>query len=319
MKKNLKTLFAEYNIILILAVILIYGLFFVPYFNQANNLLKLASDFSMYGIAAIGMSFLLISGEIDLSLGMSVALSTIVSSLIGSRFGGVAGILAAVIVCGLVGLLNGFMTTKLRINSLIASIATMTALSGICYIIGDGKTVPNNSELLRAISSYQVFGIRFLPLPVILFTLCLVGFGILLHRTRFGNAVFVAGGNAEAGYASGINIGGVKMLCFLIGGVCAGITGILLASYVFAGAVSYGEGLNITLISACVLGGIKFTGGKGSIIRTLLGIIVVRTIINIASLLSFDAWAQNILTGGLLLVVLIVDRLTREQKLEDAV
>ena len=97
------------------------------------------------------------------------------------------------------------------------------------------------------------------------------------------------------------------------------ITGVLLSSYVYAGAVSYGEGLNITLISASVLGGVKFTGGKGSVIRTLLGIIVVRAIINIASLLSFDAWAQNILTGALLLAVLIVDRCTREQRLEDAV
>ncbi len=319
MKRSFKTLFSEYNIILILAVILIYGLFFVPYFNTAGNLLKLACDFSMYGIAAIGMSFLLISGEIDLSLGMSVALSTIVSSLVGSKFGGVPGILAAVLVCGLVGLFNGFLTTKLRINSLIATIATMTALSGVCYIIGDGKTVPNTSELLRALSSYQLFGVKFLQLPIVLFVLCLIGFGLLLHRTRFGNSVLVAGGNAEAGYSSGIAVGRVKLICFLIGGVCAGITGLLLASYVFAGAVSYGDGLNITLISACVLGGIKFTGGKGSVVRTLLGIIVVRTIINIASLLSFDAWAQNILTGGLLLVVLIVDRCTRVQKLEDAV
>lgn len=317
--KKLKHLLTEYNIILILAAITCYGLFAVPYFATPNNLIKLASDFSMYGIAAIGMSFLLICGEVDLSLGMSVALSTIVASLIGSRFGGVWGILAAIAVCGGVGLVNSLLVTKLRINSLIATIATMTALTGICYIIGDGETVPNTSELLRSLSDYRLFGVKALQLPVLLFALCLVAGGILLHRTKFGNGIFVAGGNAEAGYASGVDIGRTKLLCFLIGGVCAGITGILLASYVFAGAVSYGDGLNITLISACVLGGIKFTGGKGSIGRTLLGIIVVRMIINIASLLSFDAWAQNVLTGGLLLVVLIVDRVTRQQKLEDAV
>lgn len=316
--KTLKHLLKEYNIILILLIIVCYGMFAVPYFATANNLVKLASDFSMYGIAAIGMSFLLISGEVDLSLGMSVALSTIVASLMGSRFGGVVGILAAIFACAAVGLVNSLLVTKLRINSLIATIATMTALSGICYIIGNGETVPNTSEMLRAISSYRLFGVKFLQLPVILFMLALVVSGVLLHRTRFGNGIFVAGGNAEAGYASGIDIGKTKMLCFLIGGVCAGITGVLLASYVFAGAVSYGEGLNITLISACVLGGIKFTGGKGSVGRTLLGIIVVRMIINIAALLSFDAWAQNILTGGLLLAVLIVDRITREQRLEDA-
>ena len=133
----------------------------------------------MYGIVAIGMTFLLISGEIDLSLGMSVALSTIVSSLVGSQFGGVAGIIAAIVVCGLIGLFNGFLVTRFRMSSLIASIATMTALSGVCFLLGDGQTVPNNSELLRALYTYKLFGVRFLQLPIVLFVLCLVGFGLL--------------------------------------------------------------------------------------------------------------------------------------------
>lgn len=317
--KKCKELFAEYNIILILVLILGYGIWFVPYFASANNVYKLLADFSMYGIAAIGMSFLLISGEIDLSLGMSVALSAIMSSLVGSRYSGVAGLISAILVCGLVGAVNGFLVTKLRISSLIATIATMTALTGVCYILGNGATVPNTSPFLQGLYGFRLFGLKFLQLPVLLFALCLIGFGLLLHRTRFGNGIYVAGGNAEAGYSSGIEIGKTKTICFLIGGICAGITGVLLSSYVYAGAVSYGDGLNITLISASVLGGVKFTGGKGSVIRTLLGIVVVRAIINIASLLSFDAWAQNVLTGALLLAVLIVDRCTREQRLEDAV
>ena len=317
--KKCKELFAEYNIILILVLILGYGIWFVPYFASANNVYKLLADFSMYGIAAIGMSFLLISGEIDLSLGMSVALSAIMSSLVGSRYGGAAGLISAILVCGLVGAVNGFLVTKHRISSLIATIATMTALTGVCYILGNGATVPNTSPFLQGLYGFRLFGLKFLQLPVLLFALCLIGFGLLLHRTRFGNGIYVAGGNAEAGYSSGIEIGKTKTICFLIGGICAGITGVLLSSYVYAGAVSYGDGLNITLISASVLGGVKFTGGKGSVIRTLLGIVVVRAIINIASLLSFDAWAQNVLTGALLLAVLIVDRCTREQRLEDAV
>ena len=129
--KKCKELFAEYNIILILVLILGYGICFVPYFASANNVYKLLADFSMYGIAAIGMSFLLISGEIDLSLGMSVALSAIMSSLVGSRYGGVAGLISAILVCGLVGAVNGFLVTKLRISSLIATIATMSALTGV--------------------------------------------------------------------------------------------------------------------------------------------------------------------------------------------
>lgn len=318
MKITLKKLLSEYNIILVVVLIAVAGFAFVPYFGKATNLYKLLADLSMFGIVSVGMTFLLVSGEVDLSLGMSVAFATIVSSLVGSAWGGVWGLLAAVALCMLVALINGLLVTRIRMSSLIASIATMTALTGICYLLGHGKTVPNNSDFLRELYTFRLFGLRFLQLPVVLFVVCLVVFGILLHRTRFGNGVFVAGGNAEAGYTAGVNIGRTKLICFLIGGFCAGLTGVLLGSYVYAGAVSYGEGLNVTIISACVLGGTKFTGGKGGIIRTLLGIAVVRSIINITSLLSFDAWAQNIVTGALLLIVLIIDRYTRVQRLEDA-
>lgn len=196
----------------------------------------------MYGIVAIGMTFLLISGEIDLSLGMSVALSTIVSSLVGSQFGGVAGIIAAVVVCGAVGLFNGFLVTHFRMSSLIASLATMTALSGVCFLLGDGKTVPNNSELLRALYTFKLFGVRFLQLPIVLFILCLVGFGLLLHNTRFGNGIFVVGGNEEAGIYRRHQHRPDQELCFLIGRRVRRITGILLGSYVFAGLPATGKG-----------------------------------------------------------------------------
>ncbi len=318
MKEKVKKLMTEYNVVVILAVIAVCGALWVPFFSKTTNLCKLLADLSMYGIVAVGMTFLLISGEVDLSLGMSIAMSTIVSSLVGSAFGALWGILAAVGACMLVGLINGLFVTKFRISSLIMSIAMMTILTGFCYIIGDGKTVPNTNDFLRELYTWTLFGVRYLQLPTLVFAVVLVVFGILLHRTHFGTGVFVAGGNPEAGYVSGINIGRTKLLCFVIAGLCAGITGIFLGSYVYAGAVSYGEGLNITIISACVVGGIKFTGGKGSVIRTLLGIAVVRAIINITSLLNFDAWAQNIVTGALLVLVLIVDRYTRVQRLEDA-
>lgn len=315
---KLKRFMTEYNVVVILAVIAVCGALWVPFFARPTNLCKLLADLSMYGIVAVGMTFLLISGEVDLSLGMSIAMATIISSLVGSAWGGVWGIIAAVGACMLVGLINGFFVTRFRISSLIMSIAMMTILTGVGYIIGDGKTAPNTSDLLRGLYTWKLFGIRYLQLPTLVFALLLVGFGILLHRTRFGTGVFVAGGNPEAGYMSGIHIGRTKLLCFVIAGFCAGITGVFLGSYIYAGAVSYGEGLNITIISACVVGGIKFTGGKGGVIRTLLGIAVVRSIINITSLLNFDAWAQNMVTGILLLLVLIVDRYTRVQRLEDA-
>ncbi len=317
MRTSLKKLLTEYNIVVIMAVIAVTACLWVPFFSKTNNLFKLSADLSMYGIVAVGMSFLLISGEVDLSLGISVALSTILSSLIGSSIGGVAGIVAAVAACSLVGLINGLIVTKIRMSSLIATIAMMTALTGVCFLLGDGKTVPNTSELIRSLYTLKLFGLRILQLPNVTFLVFLLAGGLVLRYTRFGTGIYVAGGNAEAGYMSGVNIGRTKLICFVIGGFCAGVAGVLMASYVYAGSVSYGEGLNLTVISACVLGGVKFTGGKGGMARTLLGIIVVRAIINITSLLSFDAWAQNMVTGMLLIIVLIVDRFSRVLREEE--
>jgi len=315
---DIKRFLLENNIAIVLIILFLYAFLAVPFFGSHNNLYKLVADFSMYGIVALGMTFLLISGEIDLSLGMIVAISTISSAYFGSKFGAFMGITGTLICCIIIGLINGLLVVKLRIPSLIATIGTMNILTGLGYLMSEGKSVGNTNEFLRNIYSFRLFDIRLLQSPVILFIVFLIVLGIILHKTRFGNGVFVIGGNEEAGYTAGINIEFTKIMCFIIAAFCAGITGILMSSYTFAGAVAYGDGLNITIISACVIGGVRFTGGKGSALRTLLGIIVVRTIMNISSLLSFDSWAQNLLTGGMLVLVLIIDRFTGEQKLEDA-
>ena len=304
--KKCKELFAEYNIILILVLILGYGVWFVPYFASANNVYKLLADFGVYGIAAIGMSFLLISGENRPVAGHvrgAVYHCLLADRLPVRRCGRSACGGCSMRPCGGLQRISGDKAADQLADRIHCHHDSPQWC--VLYPRKSGATVPNTSPFLQGLYGFRLFGLKFLQLPVLLFALCLIGFGLLLHRTRFGNGIYVAGGNAEAGYSAGIEIGVTKTICFIIGGVCAGITGVLLSSYVYAGAVSYGEGLNITLISASVLGGVKFTGGKGSVIRTLLGIIVVRAIINIASLLSaFDAWAQNILTGALLLAVL---------------
>lgn len=307
-KKALK----EYNIVLIAILILAAAFLWVPYFNKINNLYNLLLDVSMYGILAVGVTFVLISGEVDLSVGMSVALSTVCAAMFSTRFGGAMGVIMPLVSALCVSGILAFLTVYIRMNSLIASIAIMTTVQGLCYLIGGGKTVPLTNEFIRSLYTFRLFDAKLLSLPVLVFILVLIVGGIILKKTRFGLSVYVAGGNAEAGYMSGVKIGRTKVLCFLICGFLAGIMAIFLTSFVYCGAVAYGDGLNLTVISACVLGGIKFTGGKGGMLRTLLGILVIRVIVNITSLLALSAWAQNTITGTLLIVILILDRYSRK-------
>lgn len=310
MKEKVRHFFARQSIVIILVVVLIYAVFGVRGFTTARNLSSLLSELGMYGIAAIGMSFILINGDVDLSMGMNIALGAIVSSLLCSAYGPLIGICAAILACILVSLVNGLLITRVGINSLITTIATMTALNGLNLILGNGKTAPLTNEFVRGIYSFKLFGISILSAPILLFIIFLIGGALVLRKTSFGASVYVVGGNAEAGRMSGINTKKVKLICFLIGGLCTGICGILLSSYVYGGSVMYGSGLNLTIVSACVLGGVRFTGGKGGMLQTLLGMAVIRLIINIMSLLAWSSAVQNIMTGALLVVVLIIDRLT---------
>ena len=314
-----KRLLKEYNIVIILVVLAVAAFLSVPVFSNKTNLLNLLTDLSMYGILAVGVTFVLISGEVDLSIGMSVALSTITCALFASKLGGAAGLIAPIVTSAAVSLILGILTTKFRMNSLIASIAIMTSVQGLCYIIGGGRTVALTNEFVRSLYTFKLFGARLLSLPTVVFIIVIVAGGIVLYRTRLGREIYVTGGNAEAGYMTGINISRTKLICFLICGFLGGIMAILMTSFVYCGAVNYGEGLNLTMISACVLGGVKFTGGKGSVIHTLLGICAMRIIINVSSLLSLSAWAQSTITGVLLILVLILDRYNRVQREEDAV
>ncbi len=319
MKRAVVKFLKEYNIVLILVAIFCAALLWVPYFAYPNNLKTLLLDISMYGIMAVGVSFVLISGEVDLSVGVGVSMATICCAMLGSQFGALAGIAAALLAPLVMSSVVSFLTIKVRMSSLIASIAVMTAMKGICYMLGEGATIPLTEPFIRSLYGLKLFGLQWLPLHTLIFVLVLIAGAFILRRTRFGLSVYVAGGNPEAGYTSGISIGKVKLLCFLICGLLTGIFALFLTSFVYCGAVSYGDGVNLTMISACVLGGVKFTGGKGGILQTFLGISVIRIIVNICSLLSLSAWAQNTITGALLIIVLIIDRYNRTQREEDIV
>jgi len=317
---GLKRFTVNYNSVVIAILLLVIGSFFVNRFPQ--NIPTILVEMSVYGFVAIGLAFVMISGEIDLSVGYMAGSAAVVVVLIVSAGGSIAlAALSALGVGALLGALNGFAVTRLGIDSLIATIATNYIFTGFVYIFThNGAIYPEGAlrtALKESLAGNMLFGQKFLTLTVVIMALVLVSFAFFMRKTRFGVSLYVIGDNAEAGALAGISITRTKFLAFVICGVCCAVAGIFLASYAGAALFTQGEGRNVFAISACVIGGIKMAGGKGTMLSVLLGILIMRIISTVMNLLLVPSAWVDFISGALLLAVLAIDRFTSAKIADD--
>lgn len=312
-KQTVKKFLRDYNIVLILAAIIIYAWFFVPYFNLPKNITNVLVDTAVYGIVCIGMTFCLITGGVDLSLGFQVALAACVVCGVGSATNLFVGMLAAVACCVAVGIVNGLVIAKWGLGSLITTLAMMRILNGVILIITGENLIANSNDSLLFLYGGKLFG--FLPMPIIIFAVCLAVGGFILKKTRLGTSLYVIGGNEEAGKVVGINSARSRVLAYVFAGIFAGIGGCVLGARYGMGSTMVGDGLNLTVVAACVVGGVSIQGGKGGMVRTVLGIMVMRIIINVMVLNMINGYMQSFVQGVIIVLVLIADLLTSRKKL----
>lgn len=310
---NWKRLLVDYNSVAIFLLLLIAATFVVNRFS--NNYATVLVEASIYGCLAIGLSLVMITGNIDLSVGFQAATSAVLVVLVVNATGSVAmGVVAALVSGVLMGALNGFVVTKLGISALIATIATNYIFKGVVYYFTkDGSIYPENelrSQLKNSIAGLRIFGMKFLSLTVIIVAVILILLTFVLRKTRFGNSVYIAGDNAEAGKLAGINIRRTSFWAYVLCGVLCSVAGLFLASSQGAAIYTMGEGRDVFAVSACVIGGIKMAGGKGTMLNVLLGVLVMRIISTAMNLLLVPAAWVDFISGVLLIVVLIIDRFT---------
>ena len=311
--QTLKRLAKDYNIVVILAAIIIYAWFFVPYFNLPKNITNVLVDTAVYGTVCIGMTFCLITGGVDLSLGFQVALAACVVCAVGSATNLFLGILAAVACCVVVGIINGLIIAKWGLGSLITTLAMMRILNGVILIITGEAMIANTNESLLFLYGGRLFG--FLPMPIVIFVVCLLVGGFILKKTPLGTSLYAIGGNEEAGKVVGINSARSRVLAYVFAGIFAGIGGCVLGARYGMGSTMVGDGLNLTVVAACVAGGVSIQGGKGGMTRTVLGILVMRIIINVMVLKMINGYMQSFVQGVIIVLVLIADLLTSRKKL----
>lgn len=277
-----------------------------------ENILNILISSSIVGMVAVGETYLMIAGQIDLSPGSVAAFSGVFAALLlqNNLNAGISIIIVLLAGC-LIGLLNSLMITRLNIGFFIATLATQSILRGFAYIICNGKSIYIVNQSFIKIGILRIFGI---PLPSVIFILIILVFGFVLAKTRFGRSTYMLGGNAYAARLAGINAKLRITLLFMMSSGLAAFGGIILASRMNSGQPSASSGLEFDAITAAVLGGVAISGGIGSMGGCLIGLLIMQGFNNGLQILNVQSFWQQVAKGFLLIVALTFDYLRNAQR-----
>jgi ribose transport system permease protein len=289
--------------------------FVFPTFGTAQNLTNILVGQSFLAIVALGMTFVIISGGIDLSVGSVFALGGVVAAW-GSQHGFVVALLAPLAVCGLVGLVNGLLVAKTGMAPFIVTLASLLGARGLLLVLSnEGETtyqVPRDG-LFHALGATNLLGMNS---SVWIALLLFVVLGLALNRTRFGHAVYAIGGSEDAATLMGLRVPRVKLVVYTMSGLLAGFAGALNAAWLASGVTILGVGMELDVIAAVVIGGTLLVGGAGSVVGTLAGVLLLGVIQNLINQVgSLDSSVQAVVSGCFLVVVVVLQTvLSRTQR-----
>jgi ribose transport system permease protein len=279
-----------------------------PSFLEPLNILNLLRQVAINALIAFGMTFVILTGGIDLSVGAILALSSALTA--GMMVSGVDPILAIIIGCilgGLMGTVNGLFITKGKMAPFIATLATMTIFRGLTLVYTGGNPITGLGDNYL----FQLFGRGYflgIPVPAITMILAFVFLFILLHKTPFGRKTYAIGGNEKAALISGIKVPKVKIMIYSLSGMLAALAGAILTSRLNSAQPTAGTSYELDAIAAVVLGGTSLSGGKGRIFGTLIGALIIGTLNNGLNLLGVSSFYQMVVKGIVILIAVLLDR-----------
>jgi ribose transport system permease protein len=281
-----------------------------PYFFTAENLLNVTLQISITAIIAVGMTFVILTGGIDLSVGSMVAFAGVIGATLAklplpfplAMIVAVAGVLALGAVSGLTA---GWFVTRMRIAPFIVTLALMTVWRGAAFFVTEGRPVWELPEGFALLAGSRLFGI---PLPTLLMAAAILIAHITLTRTRFGRYVMAVGGNAEAARLAGINTVRILTSVYVACGALAAASGLILASRMNSGQPNAGQMYELDVIAAVVVGGASLSGGRGSVFGTCVGSLIIGVLRNGLNLLNVGSYIQQILVGIVILLAVMLDR-----------
>jgi len=270
-----------------------------PRFIETKNLFTIARQVSMYGIASIGMTFVILIAGIDLSTGSVITVVNIVCAylMVNSGMNMVLAVICSLIVATLIGVLNGFMVSSIGIPAIIATFATQTVFEGAAYLMSGGTPIFGFNEKFKVLGQGYVGPV---PIPVIVMAACFAAGSFILNKTFFGRYFYAVGGNEDAARLSGIRVGRMKYLIYALSGFFAGLAGIVLLSRTNSGQPTAGKGYEFDVITCVVLGGVSVNGGYGKLSNVLAGVLIIGALSNGMVLMNVSSYTQMIIKGVIL-------------------
>lgn len=298
----------KYGIIVAFVLICVLLGIIAPQFFTLSNLVIVLTQVSINALLAFGVTFVIITGGIDLSIGSMLAVTGVVAALFAHSDGYPVVVPVAMgLVAGLgLGALNGFVITRSKVPPFIVTLGTMTIGRGLALILSKGRPVSNLSDSFNFIGGGQLLGI---PFPIIILVVIFLICSIILNKTVLGRYMYAVGGNEQAARASGIQLSQVKMVVYTLCGGLAALAGILLTSRITTGQPNAGIGFELDAIAAAIIGGASTSGGTGTMMGTLIGALLIGVISNGLDLMNVSSYYQQVVTGIIIIGAVVLDGL----------
>jgi len=312
-KKSLNYFLTNYGIIFVLILLIVVFAIASEMFLTMNNIFNILRQVSIVGIMAVGMTFVLLTGGIDLSVGSIVGVACVGAAefmLLGVP--SILAVLISLVICTLLGLLNGVFINELQIPPLIATLGSMTSLRGLAYIITGGLPVFGFDENFKKFGQGYLFEV--IPYPVIVMAIVFIAGILFLNKTRWGRYIYGVGGNEEATWLAGINVKKVKYIVYSVSGFLCGLAGVVLVSRINSGQPNAGTGYEMDVITGAVLGGVSISGGEGKLGFVIVGVLIMGVLSNGMIMLSVNDYVQQVVKGLVLIAAVALDRFTQSKK-----
>ncbi|SOD97385.1 ABC transporter permease [Spirosoma fluviale] len=303
----------KYGLLLAFFVICLALSLITPKFLTVQNLMIIVTQVSINALLAFGVTFVIIAGGIDLSIGSMVAVTGVVAaSFAHPDTYPVAVPIGMGLLAGLLfGAFNGFVVTRSKVPPFIVTLGTMTIGRGLALIISKGRPVSNLSDSFNFLGGGKILGI---PTLIIILIVLFIGCSILLKRTVLGRYIYAVGGNEQAAKASGIQLNKVKMVVYTLCGGLAALAGILLTSRITTGQPNAGTGFELDAIAAAIIGGTSTSGGTGTMTGTLIGALLIGVISNGLDLLNVTSYYQQVVMGVIIIGAVVLDSMNQTNK-----
>ncbi len=288
--------------IILAAMFALSSYFGRPFFFSKLNLIPMINNLSFIGIIAAVLTMLMVAGEIDFSIGGNIGLTACLTAvLLESGLPGWLVVIVALLAGAAMGAFNGMLVTVVGVNSIIATIGTMFIWRGIGYTLTNGESRLAMNPVVDYIGRGFVF--KIIPFPIVLFIIIFIITYTMMNHSKWGRKIYAVGSNPLASFLSGINVKKVKFIGFLLCGITASLSGLILTSLTAVGMPQHGQGLELVIISSIILGGTALGGGKGTILGTLAGVFILSVLYNFLTIMNVYYFYIQIVQGSVLILV----------------